>query len=57
MSIYFRTYDDKMIVYITNGNHVLQKMRDGDGREYEYIITQNIFEQIREEWKLWEVKI
>ena len=57
MSIYFRTYDDKMIVYITNGNHVVQKMRDGDGREYEYIITQNIFEQIRGELKLWEVKL
>lgn len=57
MSVYFRTYDDKMIVYIINGNHVLQRMRDGDGKEYEYIITKNIFEQIKGELDLWQVKI
>lgn len=55
--VYFRTFDDKMIVYITNGNHVIQRTRDGDGKEYEYIISSQIFEQLRKELDIWQVKI
>jgi hypothetical protein len=55
--VYFRTYDDKMILYIVNGNHVVQKVRDVDGKVYKYTITLNIFEQLRKEFDLWQIKI
>jgi hypothetical protein len=55
--VYFRTYDDKMILYTPNENHVVQQVRDGDGGIYNYIITLNIFEQIRKEYDIWEIKI
>lgn len=55
--VYFRTYDGKMVLYVVNGNHVIQKVRDIDGKVYDYIITLSIFNQLRKDYDLWQVKI
>ena len=55
--IYIHNNNGIMTMYRIKENSVIQNIRDLDGRVFKYTISKPIFEQLRKELDLWEIKI